>query len=67
MSPKDEITLAQAKQIIMSMGSKQSILMFASPGVGKSAIVNQIAEALGYECRTLLGTQIAPEDISGIP
>lgn len=67
MSPKNEITLAQAKQIIMSMGSTQSILMLASPGVGKSAIVNQIAKALGYDCKTLLGTQIAPEDISGIP
>jgi hypothetical protein len=29
MSPKDDITLAQAKQIIMSMGSKQSILLLA--------------------------------------
>lgn len=63
----DEVTLSQAKQIIMSMGTKQSILMLASPGVGKSAIVEQIAESLGYECRSLLGTQIAPEDISGIP
>ena len=64
---KIEVTLKQAKQIIMSMGTEQSILMLASPGVGKSDIVGQIADALGYECRSLLGTQIAPEDISGIP
>lgn len=62
-----EVTLSQAKQIIMSMGTTQSILMLASPGVGKSDIVAQIADAIGYECRSLLGTQIAPEDISGIP
>lgn len=67
ISYTEEITLAQAKQIIMSMGTTQSILMLASPGVGKSAIVEQIADTLGYECRSLLGTQIAPEDISGIP
>ena len=64
---KTEVTLAEAKQIIMSMGTNQSILMLASPGVGKSDIVRQIADTLGYECRSLLGTQIAPEDISGIP
>lgn len=64
---KTEVTLAQAKQIIMSMGTTQSILMLASPGVGKSDIVQQIADSIGYECRSLLGTQIAPEDISGIP
>lgn len=64
---KTEVTLAEAKQIIMSMGTNQSILMLASPGVGKSDIVQQIADTLGYECRSLLGTQIAPEDISGIP
>ena len=67
MTQKDEVTLAQAKQIILSMGMKQSILMLASPGVGKSDIVKQIADDIGYRFVSLLGTQIAPEDVSGIP
>src|SRR5262249_53954960 len=41
------------------------LLLQAPPGVGKTAIVSA-AEA-GLPCRSLLGTQIAPEDVSGIP
>jgi hypothetical protein len=42
-------------------------LLQAPPGVGKTAIVAQAAADAGLPCRSLLGTQIAPEDVSGIP
>jgi len=35
--------------------------------VGKSDVVRQAAAADGLECKSLLGTQIAPEDVSGVP
>jgi hypothetical protein len=35
--------------------------------VGKTAIVVQAAAEAALPCRSLLGTQIAPEDVSGIP
>jgi hypothetical protein len=35
--------------------------------VGKSDCVAQAAAEAGLPCRSLLGTQIAPEDISGVP
>ena len=62
-----EITLSQAKQLIQKLAHKQSILLLSPPGVGKSDIVQQAARAAGLPCRSLLGTQIAPEDVSGIP
>ena len=61
------VTIAEAKSIITSMAHKQSILLLSAPGVGKSDAVRQAAAAAGLECRSLLGTQIAPEDVSGIP
>jgi hypothetical protein len=64
---KEEITLSQAKLLISSMAESQSILMLSAPGVGKSDLVMQAAAEAGLECRSLLGTQIAPEDVSGIP
>jgi MoxR-like ATPase len=64
---KEEITLSQAKLLISSMAESQSILMLSAPGVGKSDLVMQAATEAGLECRSLLGTQIAPEDVSGIP
>lgn len=65
--PKAPITLAEAKDLIKAMAARQSILLLSQPGLGKSDIVYQAAAEAGLEVRSLLGTQIAPEDVSGIP
>jgi MoxR-like ATPase len=64
---KVTVTLSQAKVLLKALASEQSLLLQAPPGVGKTAIVAQAAAAAGLPCRSLLGTQIAPEDVSGIP
>lgn len=61
------LTLSQAKTVITRLAARQSLLMISAPGVGKSDLVRQAAADAGLECRSLLGTQIAPEDVSGIP
>lgn len=63
----ESVTLKQAKSLIKSLAAKESILLLSAPGVGKSDIVKKAAEEEGLEVRSLLGTQIAPEDVSGIP
>jgi MoxR-like ATPase len=63
----ETVTLRQAKEIIHCMAQQHSILLLSGPGVGKSDIVYQSAAAQGLPCRSLVGTQIAPEDVSGIP
>ncbi|MBB3810575.1 AAA family ATPase [Pseudochelatococcus contaminans] len=64
----DEIvTLRQAKQLIRCMAHEQSFLLLSPPGLGKSELVYEAAREAGLPCRSLLGTQIAPEDVSGIP
>jgi MoxR-like ATPase len=49
------------------MAGELSFLLLSPPGVGKSEMVYQAAHEAGLPCRSLLGTQIAPEDVSGIP
>lgn len=61
------VTLSEAKSIIKALAQEQSVLLLSPPGVGKSDSVMQAAADAGLECRSLLGTQIAPEDVSGIP
>jgi len=61
------LTLKQAKSVITAMAHRQSLLLLSPPGVGKSDTVFQAAREAGLPCRSLLGTQIAPEDVSGIP
>jgi MoxR-like ATPase len=63
----ETVTLGEAKALIKAMAHDQSILLLSPPGLGKSQIVKQAADEAGLECRSLLGTQIAPEDVSGIP
>jgi MoxR-like ATPase len=64
---EETITLRQAKALIRCMAHEQSFLLLSPPGVGKSEMVYQAATEAGLPCRSLLGTQIAPEDVSGIP
>src|SRR3954468_21769328 len=63
----ETITLGQAKELIRGLAHEQSLLLMSPPGVGKSDAVHQAAAEAGLPCRSLLGTQIAPEDVSGIP
>ena len=63
----ETVTLSEAKSLITAMAHAQSILLLSAPGLGKSQIVQQAAAAAGLPCRSLLGTQIAPEDVSGVP
>ena len=63
----ETVTLSQARELIRCLSHEQSVLLLSPPGVGKSDVVRQAAAAEGLECKSLLGTQIAPEDVSGVP
>jgi len=63
----ETVTLSQAKELIRCLSHEQSVLLLSPPGVGKSDVVRQAAAEAGLECKSLLGTQIAPEDVSGVP
>lgn len=64
---EETVTLAEAKRIITALAREQSVLLLSQPGVGKSDIVREAAREAGLECKSLLGTQISPEDVSGVP
>ena len=61
------VTLRQAQRIIKNSAHELSVLLLSPPGIGKSAAVTQVAMEAGLPCTSLLGTQLAPEDVSGIP
>ena len=63
----EAITLRQAKKLIQCMAHEQSFLLLSAPGMGKSEMVYEAAREAGLPCRSLLGTPIAPEDVSGVP
>ncbi len=63
----ETVTLAEARSLLECASHEQSFLILSPPGIGKSDMVHQAAADAGLECRSLLGTQIAPEDVSGVP
>ena len=65
--PQHAVTLSEAKEIIRCLADTESMLLLSPPGVGKSEAVRQAAAEAGLPLRSLLGTQIAPEDVSGVP
>lgn len=65
--PRPTLSLAQIPQLLRDTAHEVSYLFLAPPGVGKSEVVAKAAEAAGLPCVSLLGTQIAPEDVSGVP
>ena len=63
----ETVTLSEAADLVRCLAPSESVLLLSPPGVGKSEAVRQAAHDAGLELRSLLGTQIAPEDVSGVP
>lgn len=61
------LSLRQVQEFLLNVSPVRPVFIWGPPGVGKSALVAQFAESLGLECVALLGSQLAPEDLIGIP
>lgn len=57
----------QLLDILLNVGIVRPVFIWGAPGIGKSAIVEQFAADMGLPCVSLLGSQLAPEDIIGVP
>lgn len=57
----------QPMDVLLNIGMIRPVFIWGAPGIGKSDIVEQFAMELNLECVSLLGSQLAPEDIIGVP
>lgn len=57
----------QLMEVLLNVATVRPVFIWGAPGIGKSSIVEQFAEAVGLPCVSLLGSQLAPEDIIGVP
>ncbi|MEV0573393.1 MULTISPECIES: ATP-binding protein [unclassified Streptomyces] len=61
------VTPAQIPELLLGLATVRPVFLWGAPGIGKSSLVRKFAESLGLECVSLLGTQLAPEDLIGVP
>src|SRR5579863_4164305 len=63
------ITLSQKQlgEFLLNVAVVRPVFIWGPPGIGKSALVQRFAEAVGLPCVSLLGSQLAPEDLIGVP
>ncbi len=66
---KGHITLTQRQvsEFLLHVAIVRPVFIWGPPGIGKSSLVAQFAESVGLTCVSLLGSQLAPEDIIGVP
>lgn len=67
MNPVVTVTQKQLFDLLLHLALVRPVFIWGAPGIGKSAIVQRFADELGIPCVSLLGSQLAPEDLIGVP
>lgn len=61
------VTQNELLEVLLNVAPVRPVFIWGAPGIGKSALVEKFADEVGLPCVSLLGSQLAPEDIIGIP
>jgi MoxR-like ATPase len=61
------LTQAQLPEFLRHVAVARPVFVWGPPGIGKSSLVQAFADQVGLPCVSLLGSQLAPEDLIGVP
>jgi len=61
------VNQSELSDVLLNISPIRPVFIWGAPGIGKSALVQKFADDVGLPCVSLLGSQLAPEDIIGIP
>lgn len=67
MNPVKSVTPSQLSGFLLNVAVVRPVFIWGAPGIGKSSLVEKFAHQLGLSCVSLLGSQLAPEDLIGVP
>ncbi|WP_337102609.1 MoxR family ATPase [Paenibacillus sp. YIM B09110] len=67
MNITSSITQNQLVDVLLNVAVVRPVFVWGAPGIGKSSLVQQFADRVGLPCVSLLGSQLAPEDLIGVP
>jgi hypothetical protein len=61
------VTPARLPDLLLHVAVTRPVFLWGQPGIGKSSLVEDFAKQVGLPCETLLGSQLAAEDLIGVP
>jgi len=61
------VTPQELLSYLLAVAPLRPIFIWGPPGIGKSSLVELFAQQRGLPCVSLLGSQLAPEDLVGVP
>ncbi|MEO7001297.1 MAG: MoxR family ATPase [Ktedonobacterales bacterium] len=67
MNAPVSVTQRQLSEFLLNVAITRPVFIWGAPGIGKSSLVQAFAAQVGLPCVSLLGSQLAPEDILGVP
>ncbi|RRD46489.1 AAA family ATPase [Tessaracoccus sp. OH4464_COT-324] len=67
MQAAHSLTPTQLSDFLLSVATARPVFIWGAPGIGKSSLVERFAHDVGLECVSMLGSQLAPEDLMGVP
>lgn len=67
MNPIVTLSQKQLLDFLLNVAVVRPVFIWGAPGIGKSSLVQRFADSVGLPCVSLLGSQLAPEDLIGVP
>ncbi len=67
MNSAVSLTPARLPEFLLNVATVRPVFIWGLPGIGKSSLVEEFARSVGLKCVSLLGSQLAPEDLIGVP
>src|SRR5919109_4228968 len=67
MNTTVSLTQKQLAEFLLNVAPFRPVFIWGPPGIGKSSLVQRFAADVGLPCVSLLGSQLAPEDLIGVP
>jgi hypothetical protein len=58
---------SELSELLVNVALVRPVFIWGPPGIGKTAIINGYGAAIGYDVVSMLGSQLAPEDLIGVP
>ena len=63
----EAVTQKELVNFLLNVAIVRPVFIWGPPGIGKSSLVKEFTAKVGLDCVSMVGSQLAPEDLIGVP